>query len=267
MDLLPNWEALQHRIGVVPRDGPGYTSNLYASRQIAERWCAAGQVRSQAGEGAVLVLRADRDFHRVHHVARDPAALAATLAMLPAGRYVTDLVGRGDALERVCDAYRTGGFAHHAFLRRMRRAQGPEPAAGEVALARADEAPAVAAFLDRLLDPLAEQLPDLAELREAADAGRLLLVRQGAAIAGMLMYDLNGQVAHLRFWHVDRDARGAGVGRQMMAAFLSRCAQARQIVLWVIGDNERSIAIYRHYGFEPDGLLDRIMTSHKDQHR
>lgn len=52
-----------------------------------------------------------------------------------------------------------------------------------------------------------------------------------------------------------------------MAGFLSRCAQARRIVLWVIGDNERSIAIYRHYGFAAEGLLDRIMTLHKDQHR
>ena len=44
-----------------------------------------------------------------------------------------------------------------------------------------------------------------------------------------------------------------------MSSFLERCAQARRIVLWVIGDNARSIAIYRHYGFETDGLIDRIM--------
>ena len=108
-------------------------------------------------------------------------------------------------------------------------------------------------------------LPDEGELGEAAADGRILLVRRAASIAGLLMYDTKGQLAHLRYWHVDRDALGTGIGRELMGGFLTRCAPARRIVLWVMADNDRSIAIYRHYGFAADGLLDRIMTMHKDR--
>lgn len=268
MEVPADWDALQRLMGAVPRSAPGYTTNFYGAREQVERWCAADRLRVMVTDGAVLVLRADRDVHRVHHVAQDPSALSAALALLPAGRYATDLVGEGDTLERLCGAYRAGGFANHGFLRRMSRVQVPgPPAPGDAMVANPEDARAVAVFLDRLLDPVTEQLPGIDELAEAARAGRLLIARRGAALAGMLMYDIKGQLAHLRFWHVDRDARGVGVGRGLMAGFLSRCASARRIVLWVIGDNDRSIAIYRHYGFEPDGLLDRVMTSTKDQHR
>lgn len=268
MELLRDWDAYQACVGAVRRATPAYTSNLYAPREQVERWCAAGHLRALVKNGAALLLRADRDFHHVYHVAGDQLALGAALAILPAGTYTTDLVGQGDGLDQVCSTYAANGFAPHSFLQRMSRVQAPgEPSQWDVAAATADDAPQVAAFLDRLLDRFAEQVPDLDELRREALAGRLLLVRRGAAVAGMLMYELKGRTAQLRFWHVDDGARGEGVGRRLMAGFLARCAQAQRLVLWVIGDNERSIAIYRHYGFVPDGLLDRIMILHKEQHQ
>ncbi len=266
METLSDWDSLQRLTGGVRRMSPGYTTNLYATRGQFERWCAVGGLRSLTAESAVLVVRCDRDFHRVYHVAQDLPALTAALAHLPAGRYVADLVGRGEMVDQQCDAYAAGGFTSHAFLKRMGRStQGTASLpADDVVIAVPEDAESVAAFLDKLLDRFTEQLPKLDELQIAAREGRLLLVRRDTALAGMLMYDVQGQQAHLRYWHVDPDAHGAGIGRRLMGSFLSRCTQARRIVLWVIGDNDRSIAIYRHYGFEPDGLLDRIMIANKE---
>jgi ribosomal protein S18 acetylase RimI-like enzyme len=266
--MLPTWDALQRLTAAVPRAASNYSTNLFAGRDLIQAWCARGRLRVSASDEAVLVLRADRDFHRVYHVARDLSALTEALLQLPPGRYTTDLVGRGNVLDQVCNSYAAGGFEHHTFLRRMSRSQAPASLQPdeEVVEAVPNEAEEVALFLNRLLDPLSEQLPDRDELGDAARDGRLLLARRGRALAGMLMYDVQGQSAHLRFWHVDPEAQGEGFGRRLMASFLSRCAEARRIVLWVIGDNERSIAIYRHYGFETDGLLDRIMIMNKDQH-
>lgn len=266
MEALSDWDSLQRLTAGVSRAVAGYSTNLYATPVQIDQWSVTGGLRVLTTVGAVLVLRAERDFHRVYHVARDLPALTAALALLPPGRYVADLIGReGDALDRQCAAYVAGGFVRHAFLRRMGRLPAPVSLPTDaVVIAKSDDAEAVAAFLDRLLDPLSEQLPDVVELRTAAQDGRLLVVRQGAALDGMLMYDAQGQLAHLRFWHVDPDSHGAGIGRRLMGSFLSRCATARRIVLWVIGDNDRSIAIYRHYGFQADGLLDHIMVLNKD---
>jgi ribosomal protein S18 acetylase RimI-like enzyme len=261
MEVLRDWGALQHHLNAVSRFESGYSTNLYAPREQVDRWCATGSLRILSGEGATLVLRTDRDFDHIYHVARSQDALGTALAALKRGTYTTDLIGEGEALDPVCATYAANGFSPRTTLIRMTRGQpGETPETEDVVQATADDAPAVAALLDRLLDPLAEQVPNVEELRREAHAGRLLIVHHHGELAGMLLYDLKGRTAHLRFWHVDGKAQGGGVGRRLMAAFLSRCAAAQRLVLWVIGDNERSIAIYRHYGFAPDGLLDRIMV-------
>lgn len=261
---------LQQCIDAIPRGGEEYTTNLYADRKQLEHWSQQTllQVKTTL-DGTVLVLRADRGFNHLYHVAQSRDALISALKTLPPGRYVADLVGKGDMLDKVCAAYASAGFTSHSFLRRMTRTShihvlNDASSQNVTELAHPETVPAVAAFLDDLLDPLTEQLPNTGELTAAAQDGRLLVVNRRDVLAGMLMYDFKGQVAHLRFWHVAPSAWGTGVGRALMAGFLKRCVQSQRIVLWVIGSNDRSIAIYRHYGFETDGLLDQIMTLHKD---
>lgn len=266
MEQVHDREALMRSINDVSRSAAGYSTNLYAAVDQLDRWLAAAPLWMLQAPGTLLVLRPDRDFQRIYHAAEDLLALTEALATLPPGRYVTDLVGRGEGLDRACAAYAGAGFGHHAFLARMSCTQAPAALAASDTMVAATSAdvPAVAAFLDRLLDRLAEQLPDRDELFAAAAEGRLLVVRHDATVTGMLMYDIKGQLAHLRFWHVAPEAWGKGVGRRLMIDFLARCAAMRRIVLWVIGDNHRSIAIYRHYGFVADGLVDCIMTLQKD---
>ena len=266
METVGEWDAWRRRLSAVRRVPSTYTTNLYATDEQIRRWCRAGRLHAITTDRAVLLMLADRDFHHVYHAAEDQPALGEALAMLPAGSYTADLVGRGEALDRVCATHGASGFAPHALLRRMSLMQTPaEAGEGEAELAESRDAPEIAALLERLLDRFTEQLPVLDELRQAADLENLLIVRRGAVIAGMLMYELKGQLGHLRFWHVDDNARGEGVGRRLMSAFLIRCAHARRLMLWVIGDNTRSISIYRHYGFAEDGLLDQIMIFHKEQ--
>lgn len=268
MERLRDWEDWQRRIGAVPRAVATYTSNLYAAREQIEDWCAGGRLHALSAEQAVILLRADHGFHRLYHVARDLPALESALGRLPIGTYTTDIVGHGDTLDPVCAVYAARGFVPHTLLQRMTRVGLPsEMPEGDAAIASPEDAADVAALLARLLDPVAEPVPRIDELRREARDGRLLILRRGDLIAGMLLYELKGRTAHLRLWHVDDNARGLGVGRRLMRSFLARCTQAQRLVLWVIGDNERSVAIYRHYGFEPDGLVDRIMIRHEEPRR
>lgn len=258
--------AVRTAIGAIGRAAPDYSSTFYASADQVGRWCAERRLGLVVTAGAVLLVKDEGDFHRLFHVAESLAALVDALAQLPAGVWIADLVGQGDALNRLSGAYAQAGFAAHTFLARMVHAQPVgEAGDGEADVAVPADAPEVAAFLDRLLDRYAEQVPDAAELADEAAAGQLLVVRRDdGALSGMLLYVLKGRTAHLRFWHVDTDVRGQGVGRQLMAAFLARCAEASRLVLWVVGDNAPSIAIYRHYGFAADGLIDRIMILRKE---
>ncbi|MCG5244941.1 GNAT family N-acetyltransferase [Methylorubrum extorquens] len=270
MELLRDWDAWRRLIGAVPRDTKTYTTNLYATREQIEGWCADGRLCALSTGQAVLLLRADRSFHHIHHVARDLTALANALGALHAGTYTADIVGQGEQLDEVCATYAASGFAVHTFLQRMVHVGRLEAAREDDAtIAAPEEAAEVVALLERLLDRFAEQAPEVVALQQEARDGRLLIVRRDGVIVGMLLYEIKGRMAHLRLWHVDDTARGQGMGHRLMRSFLARCAQAQvqRVVLWVIGDNVQSIAIYRHYGFVPDGLLDRIMIRREGPHR
>jgi RimJ/RimL family protein N-acetyltransferase len=46
----------------------------------------------------------------------------------------------------------------------------------------------------------------------------------------------------------------------LIKEFFRACSGARRIVLWVAAANFESIAKYRHFGFNPEALEDRVMS-------
>lgn len=273
MRIVNSWEAVQRLASEVNRSSPGFSTSFFLGRSQVEALVAAAPVHALTVAGAVLFIQQERSVQRVYHLAESESALSVVLRMLPAGAYVADLVGQGTALERIAANYTDAGFTAHGFLRRMVRNRaaadvGHGPFKGQQAkLATTKDVEAVFIMLNRLLDPFIERVPDRHELETAVADRRLLIVSGEYGPVGMLMFDRQGQLVHLRFWHVHPDFHGAGIGRSLMSAFFANCTDARRIVLWVIGDNDRSISIYRHYGFIEDGLLDRVMTLEKGQNR
>ena len=47
--------------------------------------------------------------------------------------------------------------------------------------------------------------------------------------------------------------QGQGLGLELMKATMDRLADKRQVILWVIENNERAIRFYQGYGFRLDG--------------
>jgi GNAT superfamily N-acetyltransferase len=128
-----------------------------------------------------------------------------------------------------------------------------------VEIATEDDAPEVLAFLEQLLDPYVDRLPEETDLRCAAARRNILLARKAGSPSGVLMFEKTGTTALLRYWYVAREAQGRGTGAQLIKTFFRLCSEIRRIMLWVAEGNEDSIAKYRHYGFMRDGLLDQIM--------
>ncbi|HEX7642373.1 MAG TPA: GNAT family N-acetyltransferase [Noviherbaspirillum sp.] len=264
MQLLSDWEQFRHSFHRIKRNNSGYSTNLYAGKEQVESWLAHGQLFCLSGHGADLFLRRDRDFHHVFHVAASSAALTSALkgAPLPPTALTVDLVGTPDALAPWIGAYRMAGYAAHTTLCRMSKSGpasvAPVPEEG-VEQAGPEDAAAIVAFFERLLDRHAEQLPSIDEVAYEARQGRVLLVRRGNAPCGVLIFALKGKSAQLRYWHVDEQARGQGTGSRLMRQFLAHCRGAARIVLWVKANNTASLSIYRYYGFETDTLVDEIM--------
>jgi ribosomal protein S18 acetylase RimI-like enzyme len=265
MQRLDNWDQFQKSFHRIKRNSSGYSSNLYAGRESIEDWMARGQFFCMPGTDASLFFRRDRDFYHLFHVAASSNALVSILHDMPDQLDVltVDLVGTPVTLAPWTDAYCVGGFEPHSTLVRMSR-NGPVslPASGgesDVEVAGPDDAAPIVAFFERLLDRHAEQLPSTDDILREALQSRVLLVRQGAVPCGVLIFDLKGRSATLRYWHVDKHARGRGIGSRLMQQFLARCVDTARVALWVKANNAASISIYRYYGFETDSLIDDIM--------
>lgn len=265
--LVAEADALGDAIGRVRRSGEGYSSNFFASPADRRKWIASGSLLLLQEQQAVLILRRDANFHRLYHIASDTAALSAALGVLcdclPT-TIVTDLIGRRENLQAVVNAHVENAFTPHKRLHRMQRlvevSKQDWRFESTVEHAGSGDVARIHTFLTRQLDPLSEQVPDLAQLDETIVKRCVLVVKQASELAGVLIHDTTGLTTTLRYWHVDERFRSQGVGARLMSAFLSLCGASRRIVLWVIAGNDNAISIYRRYGFQDDCLVDDIMV-------
>ncbi len=270
MKEVADADALAHAIGRVARKGAGYATNFFATRTDINKWLASRALLVLEQQHAVLILRRDADFHRLYHVASGAAALSAALgalvSALPAVTIVTDLIGKKESLQAVADAHAENAFAGYTRLLRMYRL--PDPTMDvwrvdpDVMQAGPGDVQRIHMFLQKQLDPVSEQIPDLDQLNDAVAKGAVLAMYQASELAGVLIHDTTGYTTTLRYWHIDGRFRDQGIGARLIRMFFSRCAGSRRILLWVIASNEDAIAKYRHYGFRDDSLVDDIMVRH-----
>ncbi len=265
--LVQDGTALLEALERVRPTGTGPVTNWFATPERIDFWIARNSLTLLQGDRALLILRRERGFQRVYHSAADIEALSAVLRyfggeLAASGILTTDLIGRSVDVEPVASIYRESGFANHNCLVRMiRMAASEEIAESEpnVEFAEATDVAAVADFLGRLLDPYTDQIPDEDEIREAAAGRKIILVRRGESVNGLILFETMGLTSHLRYWYVDSSARNKGIGASLIRQFFRLSMGSKRLILWVVGDNSDAISRYRHYGFLPETLVDRIM--------
>jgi GNAT superfamily N-acetyltransferase len=256
--------AIYEQMDRARRAGPLVT-NFYPSPDKLQRSIERHELFSMTVGSVLFVLRRDRDFLHLSYVAGRTVDLAAALQELVAGVSETvtvDLLGKREHVDELAGLFGQAGFRSHRALHRMTRHGQPTPPATpdpEVVFARSDDAAALAGTLEAALDRFAEQIPDEDEMTAAASDRKVLVVRSGPAIAGLLFFEVTGQSSLLRHWLVDPAHRDKRVGARLMRRYFADCKDVRRFLLWVISDNDNAIDRYRHYGYEQDGLIDQVL--------
>src|SRR5207248_2912846 len=116
-------------------------------------------------------------------------------------------------------------------------------------------------------DPYRDRIPHDNELAELVTGRKILLIRRGAAVGGVLIFETTGLTSHLRYWYVNQRFRDQGIGARLMRTFLRVSSGGRRILLWVVSGNADAIAKYRHYGFQAESLVDWIMIDKEEAQR
>jgi hypothetical protein len=213
------------------------------------------------GDRAALYLEGDEGFDRLVFVARDGAALAEAAASVPVGRVEVDLVGSPPD-PAAAAALSSAGFTHHATYRRYTCASLPKrPARGGAAHATAEDVDAIRAILRASFDPLADHLPDRADLAALVAAGQVIVHRGADGIDGLVVYRLQGRRGSLNYWF-NAPSAGSLVALGLLMDFYQDLAtrEVRSALLWVDDAKPTVARLHTRYGYAPDGVVDQIFV-------
>jgi ribosomal protein S18 acetylase RimI-like enzyme len=253
----------------VKAGAPAFCTNFFPVQRRLQEWVEHGELLIENRGEAAFFLRQDRDFWHFYFCARDAASLRreiAALADLKSRRLAADLVGSEEALRDVVGVLASAGFWPYTRLQRMARAGGliPPPASTDdapVAFAEQGDGLAVLALLEAGFDRFADQLPLLREIEAAIAVRQILAVKIEGTLAAVLFFETQGFTSSVRYWAVAAQYRERRLGAVLMRRYLESHSAVRRFTLWVVADNRNAIEKYRHYGYEPDGLVDHVLVN------
>jgi ribosomal protein S18 acetylase RimI-like enzyme len=151
-------------------------------------------------------------------------------------------------------------------VRLARPAQAASEAAGistgsNVEFAVKEDANAILNLLELSFDRYADQLPALYEIEAALSNRQVLAVKHDGQVAALVHFETQGFTSTVRFWVVAPQYRSHGYGSAVIREYFAMHGNVRRFILWVTAQNENAIQKYRHYGYAPDGLVDRVLVN------
>ncbi len=253
----------------VKAGAPAFCTNFFPVQRKLQEWVDHGELLYEVRDEAAFFLREDRDFWHFYFCARNATALQREIAAstgLKGPRLTADLVGGEEALRDVIAALASAGFHPYTRLQRMARPGGPvktAPAADEALVDWAEQAdgPAALQLLEGAFDRYADQLPLLREMDAAIAARQVLAVKLEGMLAALLYFETQGFTSVVRYWAVAAEFRARRLGAALMRRYLETHGSVRRFTLWVVANNHNAIEKYRHYGYEPDGLVDHVLVN------
>jgi GNAT superfamily N-acetyltransferase len=99
------------------------------------------------------------------------------------------------------------------------------------------------------------------EVEAAIEAQQILAIRCEGALAALLFFESQGFTSTVRYWVVAERFKSHRFGSALIRHYFAAQSAVRRCILWVTADNENAVMKYRHYGYHPDSLVDRVLVN------
>jgi ribosomal protein S18 acetylase RimI-like enzyme len=251
----------------VRRATRGFVTNFFLSPSQYDSWIERGLHLLAADASYVLLALPEESCIRLFFAgsADDLKTQIGTMEVEQKLPWVVDIVGRGGTTQQINQTFTENGFRPHLRLLRLSRmgsysfplAQSTEylcrpPDFGDVS--------GIQQLLRDHFDPYADRFPGLLEMNDAIKAGDIQVVPGNGNLAGFLWHEKTGTTAHVRYWGVNGEFQGRGIGGLLMRQYFKLTSDCHRHVLWMRENNATALSCYTHYGYQPDGLEDQIMV-------
>jgi ribosomal protein S18 acetylase RimI-like enzyme len=277
MQPITSEHEILEGIDRVKKAGRKLVTNFFLNPRQAAFWIRQELLFSVTIDTTFFLFRRHGDFHYLYFTAPDAASLREPLARVARGTesdLVIDLVGSEEMLRAYAGIPESAGFSVHEKLIRMSRTgvyrpEKPVPPINKVVYATREDIELIHRFLEERLDKYSEQIASTEELEMAVKGQSILLVKEDGGIGGLLYFEQNGAVSHLKEWHVNEAFRGQHAGSDLIRHYFGLCASARKFILWVKSNNRDTISRYHHYGYREEPIADIIylkLKEHEQDH-
>lgn len=234
-------------------------------------WCAKGAFFAWEHADATFLGRRQADFCSLYFFASSAEALREAVAGEALAQFhrrvVLDVVGPDILRQPVVDVLQAEGFVKVSELVRMTRRTPECTDLPVINILPPDDRdiPDIQAIFREHFNPEVEQLPSDAELVRWIEKGGVLAHRDDRGkVHSFIIYDLSKASLYLRYWFVNPQVRGQGVGGALMRTMFFHAKDTKRQYFWVIADNSNAIVRYQHYGFQFEPMRDIVLA--KDFH-
>lgn len=244
-----------------------YITNFYPNDDRLGYWIKNGILFLEDHIETAFFFWRDREFFHLFYCSKSPADLKSHLMSLYttcSEVLIADIPGRGSDVLQPVSLFEEAGFRKYVeYVRIYKFIDQDEklpPVSPDVIFPDPDDAAIITEMFEANFDIFAEQVPCFDEIRMAIKDNKITVIKDEGRIVGILMRDIADYTATGRFFLVNPNIRGKGIGSKLMNYFLTEC-KGKRINAWVLAVNINSLQIYDHYNFKIDTFRDQLMIN------
>ena len=268
MNKVRNYQEVLDAIKEVKEVRKGILTNFFPDVEKITRWINSGTFFISKIKDSLFLFRYQDDIVNFFFFTTTPEMLSLALAELTPQMketlLVTDLLGKPNDVSLLEEVFRTNKFFPYVTLCRMNKSSQDILISDNhesLKVAGRQHADSIFHLLNTYFDPVAEQLPSQEEILAWIDQGNISIFEENKEILGFVIYNLIGLTSYLRYWFVHPQHRDKKIGSVLLNKFFSASKEAKRQLFWVIQSNDNAIKRYKHYGCEPENLVDSVMTN------
>jgi ribosomal protein S18 acetylase RimI-like enzyme len=267
MSPVPTVSHVLDAIQQAKAGATAFCTNFFPAQPRLQAWIDHHELFALIRDRAAFFFRKERDFFHFYFAAASPEVLRSNLLSISqTERLIADLVGNEAALASLIAELKTAGFRPYRSLSRLSRSAQPTESqaaakGSQVTFAESADRDAIINLLEKSFDPYADQIPLPYEIEAAIQGRQIFAIKCEGALAALLFFETQGFTSTVRYWVVANEFQSRGFGSALIRHYFAAQSAVRRFILWVTVDNENAVQKYRHYGYNPDGLVDNVLVN------